>query len=66
MHLPPWFAMLQSPIIHQKTNYLLTKIFHWLAIKNKMKRNTRKRSGVFSEEIEIAVIKKELPIITFV
>ena len=37
MLLPPWFAMPQSPIIHQKTNYLLTKIFHLLAIKNKMK-----------------------------
>ena len=57
-HLPPWLAMLQNPIIHQKTNYLLTKISHWLAIKNKMKRKTRKRSGVFSEEIGIAAIKE--------
>ena len=56
--------MLLSPIIHQKTNYLLTKIFHWLGIKNKTKRKTRKRSAVFSEEIGIAAIKK-LPIITF-
>ena len=35
-----------SPIIHQKTNYLLTKIFYKLAI-NKMKRKRRKRSAMF-------------------
>ena len=59
MLLPPWIAMLQSPIIHQKTNYPLTKIIHWLAIKNKMKRKTRKRSAVSSEEIRRAAIKKK-------
>ena len=32
-----FLPMLQSPIIHQKTYYLLTKVFHQLAVKNKMK-----------------------------
>ena len=45
MLLSPWFAVL----LHQKTNYLLTKIFHELAKKNKMKRKTRKRSAMLSQ-----------------
>ena len=47
MVLPP-----VSPIIHQKTNYLLTKIFYQLAINNKMKRKSRKRSAMFESVID--------------